>query len=49
MRTKGTAAELQQRRELAVRRVKDGYRVTDVAALLDVDRSSINKWVRAER
>lgn len=49
MRTKGTAAELQKRRELAVQRVKDGYRVADVAAFLGVDRASVNKWVSAER
>jgi transposase len=49
MRTKGTATELQKRRELAVQRVKDGYRVADVAAFLGVDVSSVNKWVSAER
>ena len=49
MRPHGSAEELQRRRELAVRRVKDGQRAADVAAVLEVHVKSVRRWVRAER
>src|SRR5438874_2121234 len=47
MRTKGTAAELERRRQLAVARVQDGYEPAEVAEFLGVHPSSVRLWWRA--
>ena len=47
MRSKGTAAELEARRRVAVRRVKDGWSRKDVAAFLGVHPETVGEWVRA--
>ena len=49
MRTKGTAAELEARRRLAVRRVGEGWARKDVAAFLGVHPETVAGWVRAHR
>jgi transposase len=49
MRTKGTAAELEQRRRLAVQRVADGWTQRDVADFLGVSERSVGRWVAAHR
>src|SRR5262245_39023462 len=49
MRSKGTAAELEQRRRLAVRRVREGWSQRDVADLLGVCERSVGRWVAAHR
>ena len=48
MRTKGTAAELEARRRLAVQRVGEGWRRADVAAFLGVHPETVAGWVRAD-
>src|SRR5579872_7261442 len=45
MRSIGSPAELERRRRLAVRRVVEGYSTADVAAFLDVDPSSVRRWL----
>jgi len=47
MRSKGTAAELEARRRLAVQRVNDGWKRADVAAFLGVHLETVGEWVRA--
>lgn len=47
MRPKGTAAELEARRRLAVQRVADGWTRAEVAAFLGVHRETVAEWVRA--
>jgi transposase len=47
MRTKGTAAELEARRRLAVRRVEEGWSRKDVAAFRGVHPETVAGWVRA--
>ena len=47
MRSKGTAAELEARRRLAVQRVKDGWTRKEVAAFLGVHPETVAEWVRA--
>ena len=47
MRTKGTAAELEARRRLAVQRVAGGWTRKDVAAFLGVHPETVAEWVRA--
>lgn len=47
MRTKGSAAELERRRRLAVQRVCDGYTPAQVAAFLGVHPGSVRRWWRA--
>ena len=47
MRTKGTAAELDARRRLAVERVRAGWKRADVAAFLGVHPETVGEWVRA--
>jgi transposase len=47
MRTKGTAAELEARRRLAVQRVSEGWKRADVAAFLGVHPETVGEWVRA--
>src|SRR4051812_30079925 len=49
MRTVGTPEELERRRRLAVRRVLEGYTAEEVADFLEVDRSSITRWLSAFR
>jgi len=49
MRRKGSASELERRRVLAVERVLDGYSTQEVAAFLDVDPSSVRRWLSAFR
>jgi transposase len=49
MRTKGTAAELEARRRLAVRRVDEGWKRADVAAFLGVHPETVAEWVRAHK
>lgn len=46
MRKRGRALELQRIRMLAVRRVLEGYSVADVADFLEVDASSVHRWMR---
>lgn len=47
MRSKGTAAELEARRRLAVQRVSEGWARKDVAAFLGVHPETVAEWVRA--
>lgn len=49
MRSKGSAAELEARRRLAVQRVGEGWRRADVAAFLGVHPETVGEWVRAHR
>jgi transposase len=49
MRDKGTPAELEYRRRLAVQRVLEGYPTQEVAEFLDVDPRSVRRWVAAFR
>ncbi|PJE18595.1 MAG: transposase [Mycobacterium sp.] len=47
MRSKGSAAELEARRRLAVQRVGEGWKRKDVAAFLGVHPETVGEWVRA--
>jgi transposase len=47
MRSKGTAAELERRRRLAVQRVEEGYAVAEVAEFLGVTPQAVHLWVAA--
>jgi|SRR5215210_2842026 transposase len=49
MRDKGTPAELEHRRLLAVQRVLEGYSTEEVAEFLAVDPRSVRRWVAAFR
>jgi transposase len=49
MRPKGTAEELARRRRLAVQRVREGYRVADVARFLGVTPRAVYSWLAAAR
>jgi len=49
MRTKGSAAELETRRRLAVTRVNEGWKHSDVAAFLGVSLKALGKWMAAYR
>jgi len=49
MRSKGTAAELESRRRLAVERVTDGWTRAEVAAFLGVHPETVAEWVRAHK
>ena len=49
MRDKGTPAELERRRLLAVQRVLEGYSAGEVAEFLGVDPRSVRRWVAAYR
>lgn len=49
MRSKGSAHELEQRRLLAVRRVRDGWTQKDVADFLGVSQRAVSAWVGAWR
>lgn len=45
MRPMGTAAELERRRRLAIQRIREGHRPSEVAHFLGVDESSIRRWM----
>jgi len=47
MRDKGSPAELEHRRFLAVQRVLEGYSTQEVAEFLGVDPRSVRRWVVA--
>jgi transposase len=47
MRDKGSPAELEHRRLLAVQRVLEGYSVEEVAEFLGVAPRSVRRWVAA--
>jgi transposase len=49
MRDKGSPAELEHRRLLAVQRVLEGYSAEEAADFLDVDPRSVRRWVAAYR
>jgi transposase len=49
MRNKGSPAEHEHRRLLAVRRVLEGYTAEEVAEFLGVDPRSVRRWVAAYR
>jgi transposase len=49
MRDKGSPAELEHRRLLAVQRVLEGYDVEEVAEFLGVAPRSVRRWVAAYR
>jgi transposase len=49
MRSKGSPLELEQRRRLAVRRVRDGWAQKEVAAFLGVSERAVGRWVAAWR
>src|SRR6266850_808707 len=49
MRSKGSAAELERRRVLAVRRVNEGYCVAEVAKFLGVTTRAVRLWLAAFR
>jgi transposase len=49
MRSKGSAAELERRRVLAVERVLEGYSTEEVAEFLGIDPSSVRRWLAAFR
>ena len=44
MRNKGTPADLERRRHLAVERLLDGYTTEEVADFLNVDARSVRRW-----
>jgi transposase len=47
MRTPGNSAELERRRRLAVRRLRQGFSTSEVAAFLEVDPRSVRRWAAA--
>jgi len=47
MRDKGSPAELEHRRLLAVQRVLEGYSTEEVAEFLGVDPRSVRRWIAA--
>lgn len=49
MRSHGSAAELQRRRQLALDRVKDGYTQREVAEFLGVHERTVRRWVAEYR
>jgi transposase len=49
MRTKGTPAELERRRQRAVQAVREGHKPATVAQVLGLDRSTIYRWLRLAR
>lgn len=49
MRSQGSAAELEKRRRLAVRRVLDGHSARQVALFLEVHERTVRRWVARYR
>src|SRR3954454_17666268 len=49
MRTPGSPIVLEYRRQLAVRRIDEGYSIEEVADFLDVAPSSVRRWVATFR
>jgi len=49
MRSKGSPAELEHRRLLAVQRVLEGYSAEEVADFLGVDSRSVRRWLAVYR
>lgn len=49
MRSKGSAAQLEERRRLAIQRVQEGWLQKDVAAFLGVTERTISRWIAAYR
>lgn len=49
MRPKGSARELEQRRQRAISLLENGHAPVDVARRLDVDRRSVRRWKAAHR
>lgn len=49
MQIRGSAHDKEQRRRLAVQRVKEGWTTRDVADFLGVTMRSVQRWVKAER
>jgi transposase len=49
MRSEGSPNELERRRRLAVQRILEGYSTQEVADFLDVDPSSVRRWVATFR
>ena|SRR5437867_1522542 len=49
MRTTGSPIVLEYRRQLAVQRIDEGYSVEEVADFLNVDPSSVRRWVATFR
>src|SRR4051812_39103438 len=49
MRSIGSASELEHRRQLAARRVREGDDPADVAEFLGVDLRTVRRWVAAFR
>lgn len=49
MRPKGSASELEVRRQIAGRMLEQGYRQSDVANVVGVSLSSVKRWKRAMR
>src|ERR1700761_3883668 len=49
MRSQGTAAELEKRRQLAVERVEEGWTTVEVAEFLGVTLRAVQRWVKAFR
>ena len=47
MRSRGSPAELERRRCLAVQRVREGYTAEEVADFLGVDPRSVRRWIKA--
>jgi transposase len=49
MRPKGSARELERRRQRAISLLEKGHAPVDVARMLDVDRRSVRRWKAAHR
>lgn len=49
MRPKGSASELERRRQRAIALLDRGHAPVDVARMLDVDRRSVRRWKAAHR
>ena len=49
MRTRGSPIVLEYRRRLAIQRIHEGYSIEEVADFLDVDPSSVRRWVATFR
>ena len=49
MRPKGSASELERRRQRAISLLERGHAPVDVARMVDVDRRSVRRWKAAHR